>query len=186
MMVLGGGVAVTTVGGVAAVITGTLRGLSGGSAGSDGEDDPGGANDDGSGPATADGGDDTVISVGSTRISSGETDTVPVTLESAPNGMSGFKLAVGVDTAVAAITDGTIADEVSALSTVTVADDGSSVTLKAAGRIEAGATDVQLATVTTRGADAGTTALESTVELFDDADGTARSPETLDGEVAVE
>lgn len=195
MMVLGGGAAVTAVGGVAAVTTGMLGSLTGGSTGSTGEDDSSGANDgdnseganDGEtgGSETTNSGDNTVISVGTTQISSGETGTVPVTLESAPNGMSGFKLTVETDTAVATIADATI-DEKFGLSSVTVAEDGSSVTLKAAGRIENGATDVALATVTTQGVDAGSTPLEVTVELFDDTDGNPQSPKTTDGEVTVE
>lgn len=183
-MLLGGGAVVATIGGAAAVSSGALRGLTGGSTGSDDEDDSGGANDE-NGSETTDSGDDTVISVGSARIGPGETDTVPVTLDSAPNGMAGFKLTVEVDTAVATIADATI-DETFGLSSVTVAEDGSAVTLKAAERIDPGATDVELATVTAEGVGAGSTALESTVELFDDADGDVRSPETIDGEITVE
>lgn len=194
-MLLGGGAVVTTVGGVAAVTTGILDTLTGGSTGSNDEDDSSGtddegdsdgANDDGTGESeSTNSGDDTVISVGSTRIDAGETGTVPVTLDSAPNGMTGFKLTVETDTAVATITDATI-DEQFGLSSVTVAEDGSSVTLKAAGRLEKGTTDVPLATVITQGADAGSTALELAVELFDDADGNAQSPKTTDGTVTVE
>lgn len=164
-VLLGGGAVVGTVGGVGALASGALGDLLGGASNTN---------------------DGSVLSVGSTQIATGETGTVPVTLESAPDGMTGFKLTVAVDTAVATITDATIADEISALTTVTVNEDGSAVTLKAAGRVEAGATDVQLGTVTVQGAEAGSTPLELTVELFDDADGNAQSPETIDGELTVE
>ncbi|SEQ73829.1 hypothetical protein [Natrinema salaciae] len=94
------------------------------------------------------------------EIDPGETTTVDLGLTAAPDGLSGFNLAVSVDTDVATVVDaelgGPFADAM--FNTVEVTDE--TATLEAAQEVEAGATDVAFGTVELEGAADGETTVE--------------------------
>ncbi|MDF9745250.1 hypothetical protein [Natrinema salsiterrestre] len=161
---------------------GTTTGGSGGSNGDDSSDTGSGSGND----STS--GDEDDITLSSAEVDSGERTTLPLVLESASEGMAGFQSTVTADTGLVTIENATIADDFENLSSVSVADDGSSVTVKALDvneTAEPGATDVQLATLTIEGVESGTTALRLTSDRFEDDDGDPRPVSTTDGEVTV-
>ncbi|WP_226005749.1 hypothetical protein [Natrinema salinisoli] len=156
----------------------------------DGDDDTDTGNDGGDGGDDETSGDEreASIAVGSATIGSAERTEVPFTLESAPDGMAGFRSTITVDTGVATIESGTIANEFANISNVSVADDGSSVTVKAVDAnetVDNGTGDVRLATLTIEGVESGSTRLEVRSERFEDDDGNPRPVSTTDGEVTV-
>lgn len=171
--------------------------------GGDDSTDTGGNSGDGgddntdTGSGGGDGGDDgtsgeereAAIAAGSATVGSEERTDIPFTLESAPDGMAGFRSTVTVDTSVATIESATIADDFVNISNVSVADDGSSVRLEAVDAnetVDNGTRDVRLATLTIEGVESGATSLEVTSERFEDNDGTPRTVVTTDGEVDVD
>ncbi|WP_139210845.1 hypothetical protein [Natrinema salaciae] len=163
-----------------------------GDGGEDSDDGPGTGSDggdDGGDDGNDDGGEsEAAIAVESADIDSGERNDVALTLESAPDGMSGFRSTIGVDTGVTTIENATLAGDFDDISNVSVADDGSSVTVEAVDvgkTVEPGTTDVRLATLTIEGVEPGTTSLRLTSERFQDDDGYRRDVSTTDGEVDV-
>ncbi|MCU4802593.1 hypothetical protein OB920_19700 [Halobacteria archaeon HArc-gm2] len=148
----------------------------------------------GSGDGSADGtvgsgaADETSLAVGSTSVAADGTAEVRLTLETAPEGMAGFRARIALDTDVATIEDAAPADAFDQISSVDAAADGSAVTVEAVDDerlAEPGATDVHLATITVGGVDAGTSPLDLTAERLDDDDGTTIAVATTSGEVDV-
>lgn len=131
--------------------------------------------------------DTPVVSVGDVSVESGATASVPVSLSSAPSGLSGYTLVVEVSNPdVATLESATVASAFG-MTNVTSIDDG--YRLKAAdvdSAVESGASDVRLATLTVRGADGGRTDVAVSVEQVDDDGGDRVAPETDDGRITVE
>jgi|APHM01.1.fsa_nt_gi hypothetical protein len=160
----------------------------------DSDDESGG--DDGSngdgGETTDDGSDDTngtAVAVESVTVPVDGSARTPVVLEHAPHGMSGFQLTVTVEPGTATIENATVAAAFEAVSDVSVAADGSSVTVEAVDlddSVSSNATDVELVNLTVAGVEAGTTTLELTVDRFEDDNTTARNVTTTNGDVAVQ
>lgn len=123
------------------------------------------------------------------RVGTGGMVDATISLSEAPSGLSGYELTVHVDdTAVATLTDGTYPDSFSLVDEMDAADDGSSITLKAADikdRITEGASDIELATVTLRPQSAGETSVGITVDQIDADDGTMVSSATMAGSLTV-
>jgi endoglucanase len=113
-----------------------------------------------------------------------------ITLSSAPNGLSGFKLKVSVEgTSIATITDASLPNTLKASDGGTkVADDGSSVILNAADlqqNIQDGAQDVELATVTLKGQSQGETEIAVAVKTINNDDESAISVKTTGAMLSV-
>ncbi|SEQ73864.1 fibronectin type III domain-containing protein [Natrinema salaciae] len=128
------------------------------------------------------------VDLAAEQVDPGETTTVGLGLNSAPNGLSGFNLEVSVDTAVATITDaalgGPFAD--SMFNTVDVTD--GTATLEAVQEIEAGATGVTFGTVELEGAADGETAVdvaESETLPIENIDGEPVGPEIEEATLTV-
>lgn len=125
--------------------------------------------------------------VGETTLDEGETGTVDLRLSAAPDGLTGYRVTVSLDDPdVATITDASVSDafQLAALRSATVAPDGNSVVLKAADatrNVQAGATDVPLASIDVEGESPGRTSLSVSVDLVQDDQ---RPPQQLSPEVA--
>jgi|GEM_PF-246231 len=108
-----------------------------------------------------------------------------VTLSQAADGLAGFDVTVSLaDTAVATITDASVASAFpSNLQSVSIAADGSDVTLEATDandQIESGATDVALGTITFTPQSAGETDVATAIDQID-ADGGSLIEPTVEG-----
>ncbi|WP_435065511.1 right-handed parallel beta-helix repeat-containing protein [Halobaculum sp. EA56] len=114
--------------------------------------------------------------------------TVPVVLSNASAGLSGYNITVTVaNGSVATIVNASV-DGDFALNDTAVAADGTEATLTAADldeRVQSGATDVTLATVTLRGTAPGTTTVSVTVNQIDDDEGTSVPTTVETGAVTV-
>jgi len=128
------------------------------------------------------------VSVESSSVQARETETVPVTLSSAPDGVSGFELSVTVaDTAVCSLSGASIPAPLNNdTATVTVSE--SSAHCKVAdldSAIGENASDVTLATLEVDGVAEGATSISVTVEQLDDDAGDALNPSLDAGSLAV-
>ncbi|WP_363466775.1 DUF4350 domain-containing protein [Halogeometricum borinquense] len=149
-------------------------------------------NTGGSGGSDGDDGESPTLSV-SFPENGGVGGTVPaeLSLSDAPDGLAGFDVTVSVDdAAVASVESATVADAFpSGVTEVSVADDGSSVTLAASDiedAVEGGAANVSLATLSVGLQSAGETGVTLTVNALDsDADGSAIDAATDTGVVTV-
>lgn len=107
-----------------------------------------------------------------------ETATVPVTLDRAPEGVSGFDLTLAVgNESVATVANASVAAPVDDVANVSVGGDGQTVRVAGVDGTDAvadGATDVRLATVTVRGEAPGETRL--TVAAVDGLQSDAGEP----------
>lgn len=135
-------------------------------------------------------GDGPVVGVADATVDPGETTTVAITLDSAPNGVSGYSVNVSVaDTSVTTVTNVSIGEQFDSLGGSSgVTEDGSTAYLSAADlseNVQSGASEVTLATVTVQGESAGSTALEPTVESMDNDDGSSVDPAVEAGTVTV-
>jgi secreted PhoX family phosphatase len=125
------------------------------------------------------------VDVDSIAVGHGETGTATVTASSLPAGFSGAEITVSVtDPAVATIT-GVEFDDALGLTEGSIADDGSSVTMRVAdtNRTVDTGRNVPLAALTVRGDDTGTTDLGVGIEAMDDEDGNAIDAEARSGVV---
>lgn len=133
--------------------------------------------------------DQPTVDVATTTLADGETATVAVTLSSAPEGLSGYKLDLAVaDDAVARIDSVSYPDQFGLTTEPTVVDEGQTVTIEAAdldGRIEPGATNVTLAHVNVTGVEPGKATLAVEPIQFDGDDGSVIDPTTEPGVVTV-
>lgn len=114
------------------------------------------------------------------QIDPGQTTTVEVGLNEAPNGVSGYNITVSVDPDVATIADAEIGEdfEDTLFPDVTVTEE--KATIEAVKEIEPGATELALAVVELEAAADGETVVdvdESEVLPIEDADGTPIEPE---------
>jgi hypothetical protein len=143
----------------------------------------------GSAPMTAAAQEEPTIVVGDATVDAGERVTVDVVLTETPEGLAGYEVTVTLDgDADARVTGAEYPDALELTSDPAIGTDGQSVRLEAADleeRIQPGATDVRLATVTVSAESAG----EATVDVSDvqvDADGGARvSPAVEAGQLTV-
>jgi hypothetical protein len=120
--------------------------------------------------------DGPTVRVTDASVDPGETATVRVDLTSAPEGLAGFELVLSVEGEAVTVVGSNYTDAFGLTTEPAVSDDGRSVRLEAAdvgGNVEAGATDVTLATVELRGESAGEADIEVRPVQFD-ADGGAR------------
>lgn len=112
------------------------------------------------------------------------TVTAAIELSHVPEGLAGYRLTASVgDTEVATI-EGASYSVLGTTQAPAVADDGSSVELKASDTgdaVQAGATDVELGRIDLAGHASGTTALSLNVAAFDADGGAAISPTTVAG-----
>jgi hypothetical protein len=134
---------------------------------------------------TSGGGEEQTVSV---QLSNGTvnpdgTTTASIMLSGAPNGVAGYDITLNVaKSGVATVTDATIPDTFTAPGGgVSIADDGSSVTIRAADlqqNVQSGATDITLATVTLTGQSTGETGVSLSVNTIDDDNGSSMSLST--------
>lgn len=140
------------------------------------------------GTATAQNSQPTIVVTDGTTTPDGTT-TVGVVLTDAPDGLAGYYLELTVENpSVARIDAASYPDQYGLTSEPVIEDDGATVVLEAAdveGAVEPGATDVTLATVTVAGAAPGEVELTVTPQQFDADDGSAFTPATAAGTVAV-
>jgi len=146
--------------------------------------DEGGDGDDGDGePARP----TLSVTVDDERVGAEGSTTATVRIDEAPEGVAGYRLEVGVsDPSVVEVTGGSYPDALGLTEDPVVADDGSSVVLKASDTedaIEGGASDVELGTVDLAFAGAGRTDLTATVAALDADGGAAIDPVVETGEV---
>jgi MYXO-CTERM domain-containing protein len=140
------------------------------------------------GTATAQNSQPTVVVTDGTTAPDGTT-TVGVVLTDAPDGLAGYYLELTVgNPSVARIDAASYPDQYGLTSEPVIGDDGATAVLEAAdveGAVEPGATDVTLATVTVAGAAPGEVELTVTPQQFDADDGSAFTPATAAGTIAV-
>ncbi|RCU48536.1 hypothetical protein DU504_15225 [Haloplanus salinus] len=140
------------------------------------------------GTATAQNSQPTVVVTDGTTAPDGTT-TVGVVLTDAPDGLAGYYLELTVENpSVARIDAASYPDQYGLTSEPVIEDDGATAVLEAAdveGAVEPGATDVTLATVTVAGAAPGEVELTVTPQQFDADDGSALTPATAAGTIAV-
>lgn len=128
------------------------------------------------------------VDVATKTLENGETATVAVTLSSAPEGLSGYKLDLAADGAVARIDSVSYPDQFGLTTEPTIVDDGRTVTIEAAdldGEIEPGATNVTLAHVNVTGVEPGNATLAVEPVQFDGDDGSKIDPTTEPGVMTV-
>ncbi|WP_435065485.1 S8 family serine peptidase [Halobaculum sp. EA56] len=128
------------------------------------------------------------VMVGSATVPPNASGTVPLTLTSAPDGLSGFNVTVTVSNATAATLTGASVPREYVLNTTSVGPDGTTLTIKAADTSNVtvpGDTDVTIATVELRGETRGNTSLNVTVNQMDDDDGRPVDPLVEPGVVQV-
>ena len=117
------------------------------------------------------------VRVTDASIDPGETATVRVVLTSAPDGLAGYELVLSVEGETATVVGANYTEAFGLTTEPAVSDDGRKIRVEAVdvgGNVEAGATDVTLATVELRGESAGRAGLEVQPVQFD-ADGGART-----------
>lgn len=133
--------------------------------------------------------DQPTVDVPTATLADGETKTVPVTLTSAPEGLSGYKLDLAVASgAVATFESASYPDEFGLTTEPTLAIDGERITLEAAdldGQVEPGATNVTLARVNVTGVGPGTATFSVEPVQFDGDDGSKIDPTTEPGVLTV-
>jgi hypothetical protein len=126
--------------------------------------------------ATAAAQDGLTVQATDASVDPGGTATVRVILTSAPEGLAGYELILSVDGEAATVVGANYTETFGLTTEPAVSADGRTIRLEAAdvgGNVEAGATDVALATVELRGESAGRADLEVRPVQFD-ADGGAR------------
>lgn len=132
--------------------------------------------------------DHTGVQVDDASTQVDETTEVQVVLAAAPDGLAGFNLTVSVaDSAVASVEGATVPDRFAPTETQ-VGDAERSVRVEAADieeRVQSGAEDVVLATVTIRGESDGISDLEVDVLRMDDDSGDPVEPATTAGRLTV-
>ncbi|MFB6191853.1 MAG: dockerin type I domain-containing protein [Haloarculaceae archaeon] len=126
------------------------------------------------------------VSAGDASVAVGETTTIPVVLDEAPDGLAGFNVSVTVDDAsTATIVDASVSDQFALADPTADSARATLVAVDLNGNVEAGATDVRLGTVTVRGETDGSTDLTVTIGSLDDDDGTAIDAGTDSGTLTV-
>ncbi|MEF8861548.1 MAG: cell surface protein [Haloarculaceae archaeon] len=133
--------------------------------------------------------DGPTVRVTDASLDPGGTTTMRIVLTSAPDGLAGYELVLSVsDGDVAAITGANYTDAFGLTTEPVVSDDGRTLRLEAAdvgGNVEAGATDVTLATVELRGESAGRAGLEVRPVQFDADGGAVMNVSVASGSVVV-
>jgi len=127
-----------------------------------------------------------VVSDGTTAPDS--TTTVDIVLTSAPNGLAGFYLELTAESVGAQIKSVGYPDRFGLTSEPDITANGTAVTLESAdtdGVVEAGATNVTLATVTISGTATGDVTLSVEPRQLDDDNGSAIDPATQSGTITV-
>ena len=133
------------------------------------------------------------LNIGDANVEPGESANIGVTMSSAPSGLAGYDITLGLENdSVATITNATIAEEFG-LSLVNISEDNTSMTVRLRGldfdeNIEEGATNISLADVEIEGMATGETALEvQDVTRVDDDSGDSLDLDTTDsGQITVE
>ncbi len=133
------------------------------------------------------------LNIGDANVEPGELANIGVTMSSAPSGLAGYDITLGLENdSVATITNATIAEEFG-LSLVNISEDNTSMTVRLRGldfdeNIEEGATNISLADVEIEGMATGETALEiQDVTRVDDDSGDSLDLDTTDsGQITVE
>lgn len=143
----------------------------------------------GSGGAIADSADRPTVGADAVTVTGGEAASTSVVLSRAPRGLSGYDVVVAVpDGDVAAIDGVEYGDQFALANDPEWDEDNASVHLSAVDldqRVQAGATDVTLATLRLRGEAAGESRLTVRVVRMDDDQGEAVAPATDPGTVTV-
>ncbi|MFH5801981.1 dockerin type I domain-containing protein [Haladaptatus sp. CMAA 1911] len=130
------------------------------------------------------------VSVGDATVEEGSSTSTQVMMSSAPNGLAGYDVTLGLaDGSVANITGASV-DGAFGISEVVIGEDNSTVRLRGVDlneTIQSGATNISLASVEIEGGSAGMTALNvQSVSNADDDEGNAINPETDSGQITVE
>ena len=133
------------------------------------------------------------LDIGDATVEPGESANIGVTMSSAPSGLAGYDITLGLENnSVATITNATIAEEFG-LSLVNISEDNTSMTVRLRGldfdeNIEEGASNISLADVEIEGMTTGETALEvQEVTRVDGDSGDSLDLNTTDsGQITVE
>lgn len=130
------------------------------------------------------------VSVGDASVKEGSSTSTQVMMSSAPNGLAGYDVTLALaDGSVANITGASV-DDAFGVNEVVIGEDNSTVRLRGVDlneTIQAGATNISLASVDIEGGSAGMTTLNvQNVKSADDDDGNAINPETDSGQITVE
>lgn len=139
------------------------------------------------GTATAQSGQPTVV-VSDGMTAPDSTTTVDIVLTSAPNGLAGFYLELTAESTEVQIESASYPDRFGLTSEPDITSNGTAVTLEAAdtdGVVEAGATNVTLATVTISGTAPGDVTLSVEPQQLDADNGSAIDPATQSGTITV-
>jgi hypothetical protein len=147
-------------------------------------DDTGDGNEDGGDSQTVD------VQLSNGTVTPDGTTTASIVLSEAPNGVAGYDLTLNVaNSGVATVTDATIPDTfIAPGGGISIANDGSSVTIRAADlvqNVQSGATDITLATVTLTGESSGTTQVNLSIDTIDDDNGSSMSLSTAGATLTV-
>jgi hypothetical protein len=134
-------------------------------------------------------GDQPTVSVENATVAADGTATVDVVLTSAPNGLAGYLLELSVEGDAARIESVSYAEQFGVTTEPSIGAEDRTATLEAAdleGNVQAGATDVTLATVAIVGAGAGEATLAVEPVQFDADGGAAFEPASRSGTLTVE
>jgi len=126
----------------------------------------------------------------SMAVGHGKTGSLALAARWLPNGLSGATVTLSLSHPEVASFTGATVDDAFAMSETTVANDGSSVTLRLAdlesnAQAVVGGNDTPLATLDVRGDGTGTTDVEITIQRLDDDDGNAPETATRPGVLVV-
>jgi hypothetical protein len=130
------------------------------------------------------------LTISDATVDEGEQTELTVVLSEVPDGLSGFLMTLETsDSSVATIEGASVSSAADGLTTVTPANDGSSIFVKGADLDDntvAGDQDVELFTVTVQGQSAGTADIEVVSKNIDNDDGFDIEPVVQSGAVTVE
>lgn len=128
-----------------------------------------------------------IVSIGPVTLPSGGTGTADITLDSAPQGLSGYRMTITSDNQAVVTISGVTYPSWAALSE-TVPGDGGSYAVSAIdlnSGVEPGATSVSLATLNLKAGGAGTAQITMTGLEIDDDSGNAVQAESKPGSVTI-
>jgi PGF-CTERM protein len=126
------------------------------------------------------------VGVENASAAPGETTTVDIRLSGAPDGLSGYNLAVALDDGTAALTNASVADGFGLTNTTVSSDTATLEGVDTDGAVGPGDSDILLGTLTLRGEAAGTTDLAVRTSSLDADNASALAHATASATVTVE
>ena len=128
--------------------------------------------------------------VGTTQVASGDTISIPMTIDSLPTGLTGYDIDIEVANPAIAVITGVIFSSVFVLTSDSIESDGSGarvigVDLGSPGLVGPGDTGVELVTLRVQGLVEGVTSINVTLNRMDDDEGNVIAPALVSGSVQV-